>query len=765
MSKPAVPAKQKTLFSFFTSAPKPASAVEAENACVASAPTVKAPTPLSSATPSASTRKSSISTGRTTNDSFLGSKVGEPAESVVVHKKRRLVDDEDSPPPLPMKQLPKTKADPAMSEDEQWSDEPLEDSASDVSEAVPVKRSKPPKAAPVSRPAPKKAAPVCAARESEEPVEATDEAGAGGVFSVGQHEHHQWHFLQPKHRRDKAGRVDTDPMYNPRTLQVPRDEMDKLTPAMRQWMEFKADNMDAVLFFKVGKFYELYHMDADVGVRELDLVYMKGSKAHSGFPEISYGKYASILVNLGLKVARVEQTETPDMLKERNDAMPRGGGKKDKVVRREMCSILTRGTRTHCHMDEAAGSEAWARGLSASVLLCVVEQATEDGRAVEYGVCAVDTVLGLVTVAQFQDDAQLSRLRTMVARFSPSEVLLERCCSTATSSTVAMLVPAASIELLHPSETLSAQQTLDLIDKEKYYADAEGAPEVMRAVGLGLQDGSTELLLRAVGGALYRMRRCCIDFEIMSARKFFAYVPPDMDLAPLPVPTEASERPFAQKHMVLDAIALANLEILVNNFDRTEKGSLWSFVNRCKTAFGRRLLREWLCKPLLSLQDIKLRRDAVEELMGIDAEAEAARNLLKKLPDVERLLSRVHCNGLVQRSTSHPDSRAVMFEPAVYSARKIRDFAEVLTSFEEMVQVIRIFEGVEGSSSLLVACVKATPMGKYPLTEMQKQLSYFRYFAHMLAHIVTHNGVFCYTDQCLMRRLPRRTARSHLSSA
>jgi DNA mismatch repair protein MSH6 len=49
----------------------------------------------------------------------------------------------------------------------------------------------------------------------------------------------------------------------------------------------------------VGKFYELFHMDADIGVAEAELIYMKGTKAHSGFPEISYGKYASLLVSKG----------------------------------------------------------------------------------------------------------------------------------------------------------------------------------------------------------------------------------------------------------------------------------------------------------------------------------------------------------------------------------------------------------------------------------------------------------------------------------
>ena len=67
---------------------------------------------------------------------------------------------------------------------------------------------------------------------------------------------------------------------------------------------------------------------------------MKGAKGHSGFPERSYGKYSSQLVAKGYRVARVEQTETPDMLAIRNK---KTGGKACKVVAREMCSIMSKG--------------------------------------------------------------------------------------------------------------------------------------------------------------------------------------------------------------------------------------------------------------------------------------------------------------------------------------------------------------------------------------------------------------------------------------
>jgi DNA mismatch repair protein MSH6 len=143
-----------------------------------------------------------------------------------------------------------------------------------------------------------------------------------GVVGYGSHEHHTWTFLH-KTRKDKFGRSPDHPDFNPRTITFPAQFLKDQTPAMKQWCEVKADNFDTVLFFKVdrplsslsshsfasvcldlfdhkvGKFYELFHMDADIGVAEADLIYMKGSKAHSGFPEVSYGKYASLLVSKG----------------------------------------------------------------------------------------------------------------------------------------------------------------------------------------------------------------------------------------------------------------------------------------------------------------------------------------------------------------------------------------------------------------------------------------------------------------------------------
>ena len=169
--------------------------------------------------------------------------------------------------------------------------------------------------------------------------------------SEGQWEHLGFTWLRPERRKDKHGRNQDHPDYDPHTLQVPRDFLEKLSPGMRQWWQIKSEHADIVLFFKVGKFYELYHEDAVIGVQQLGLTYMRGSFAHSGFPEIAFGRMADQLVAKGYNVARVEQTESSESMAERT----RGRPAKERVVRREICRITTPGTQGLAnHWDETA---------------------------------------------------------------------------------------------------------------------------------------------------------------------------------------------------------------------------------------------------------------------------------------------------------------------------------------------------------------------------------------------------------------------------
>jgi DNA mismatch repair protein MSH6 len=202
-----------------------------------------------------------------------------------------------------------------------------------------------------------------------------------------------------------------------------------------------SDNCILTLFLSIrnvtGKFYELFHMDADVGVEVMDLIYMKGHIAHAGFPEISYGPMADKLVRAGFKVARVEQTETPAMLQERKKNNGRGT-KTPKVVNREVCSVMTLGTRTFCYLDEQSALSQEENGQDGGtgpllaireVLVVSSEQEVVDAGdsdevcpVCEYGITVIDAVRGAVTIGQFADDVLRSRLHTLLTAYAPSEV-------------------------------------------------------------------------------------------------------------------------------------------------------------------------------------------------------------------------------------------------------------------------------------------------------------------------------------------------------
>ena len=148
----------------------------------------------------------------------------------------------------------------------------------------------------------------------------------------------------PPKLKDQNGNLFDSPKYDPTTLLLPKTfpksftstdgTQHKISPGQQQWWRFKAAHFDAILLFKMGKFYEMYEMDAHVGVKELGLIYMKGEQPHAGFPEKNYQKNAETLARNGHKVVMIEQTETPAMLAERKKKDARC---KDTVVRREDC--------------------------------------------------------------------------------------------------------------------------------------------------------------------------------------------------------------------------------------------------------------------------------------------------------------------------------------------------------------------------------------------------------------------------------------------
>ncbi|XP_071383497.1 DNA mismatch repair protein Msh6 [Centroberyx affinis] len=528
-------------------------------------------------------------------------------------------------------------------------------------------------------------------------------SGASGGATVWDHEKLEW--LQDGRRKDSRRRRQTEDDYDPTTIYVPEDFINRSTPGMRRWWQLKSQMFDTVLFYKVGKFYELYHMDAVIGVNELGLTFMKGTWAHSGFPEIGFGRFSDGLVQKGYKVARVEQTETPEMMEARCKTMVKPT-KFDRVVKREVCRIITRGTQTYSVLD-GAPSESHSK-----FLLSLKEKAEEEssGRCRTYGVSFVDTSVGYFHVGQFQDDRHCSRLRTLVARFAPAQVLFEKGNPSVETRKIlkASLASAMQEGLNAGTQFWDAQKTLKTLAEEDYFRESVGKDEEMgnnllptvlkkmtsESDSLCLTPKECyELALSALGGCIFYLKKCLVDQELLSMANFEEYVPVDVEMEKAAGPISF----FAQtrQRMVLDGVTLTNLEILQNGSGGIE-GTLLERLDTCSTPFGKRLLKQWLCAPLCNPTSIGDRLDAVEDLMGVQAQASEISELLKKLPDLERLLSKIHSIGTPLKGQDHPDSRAVLYEEVTYSKRKIADFLSALEGFKTMQEIISVLAPVLG---------------------------------------------------------------------
>eukprot|EP01138_Halocafeteria_seosinensis_P012515 gb/GECG01012788.1/.p1 GENE.gb/GECG01012788.1/~~gb/GECG01012788.1/.p1 ORF type:complete len:1600 (+),score=274.54 gb/GECG01012788.1/:1-4800(+) len=660
----------------------------------------------------------------------------------------------------------------------------------------------------------------------------TDEtAKRSGMFPAGEHLHDTLPWLYEE-RKDAEGRPQDHPDFNPRTLFVPKEFLENkkyCTPAGKQWWEFKSHNMDTLLCFKQGKFYELFHMDADVLVRELDCIYMKGFQAHAGFPESAYGRFSEQLVDRGFRISRVEQTETPQELAERKKVTK---GPKPQVVRRELCGIKSRGTRLHGDMDvvqapeDASVSvsnigctdtmEQWLLSLTETPLRDNREGTTlseEDDDRTHIGACCVDTATDRIVLTEFVDDRQRTKLRTMMARMPPAELVYRRNGLTEITQRFLRYDAAGSVRTelnneeippnaIKPSnskqsgvnlpkkytgETYSPKAAIASCIHRNYFGTAEQEvsqeddfgsdnldklPWSLRAAVQNAQrhsweshlPGSNEeeterclgvLALYSFGSVLYHLQRCLIERELLTAKRFASYSH-NRGVQWEPVLSEPAKETNGEEQaeeaveleegvvdvvsaaatqlrreteqcdkMSMDANTLLNLEILENSYDGGTKGTLFSILDGAFSAFGRRILREWVTKPLYRVQDIEKRLCAVENLMGnfpasgqvesqkalckaglllaeedsvdassvedIQGKADKVRSMLSGMPDLERILARIHRNSSKHLATEHPQARAMMYEAETYSKRRMRDLTTALRGFHTIQKIRNLF--------------------------------------------------------------------------
>ncbi|KAK2649644.1 hypothetical protein Ddye_017133 [Dipteronia dyeriana] len=508
--------------------------------------------------------------------------------------------------------------------------------------------------------------------ESEKLSNGFDKALPGDASErFGSREAEKLHFLGPK-RRDANGRRPEDVNYDPRTLYLPPDFVRSLSDGQKQWWEFKSKHMDKVMFFKMGKFYELFEMDAHIGAKDLDLQYMKGAQPHCGFPEKNFSLNVEKLARKGYRVLVVEQTETPEQLLRRKEK-----GSKDKVVKREICAVVTKGTLIE--------GEFLSANPDASYLMAVTEScqsfASQNTERL-FGVCVVDVATSKIILGQVGDDLDCSALCCLLAELRPVEIIKPANVLSPETERAIMRHTRNPLvnELVPLAEFWDAEKTVEEIktiyknqpDKADSCAVAEDGlsylPDILSELVSAGENGS--LALSALGGTLSYLKQAFLDETLLRFAKF--------ELLPCSGFGDIAQKPY----MVLDAAALENLEIFENNRNGDTSGTLYAQLNYCVTAVGKRLLKTWLARPLYNSAVIKERQEAVAGLRGVNLPfALEFRKALSRLPDMERLLARIFTGS---EASGRNANKVVLYEDA--AKKQLQEFISSLRGCESMAQ-------------------------------------------------------------------------------
>jgi len=385
----------------------------------------------------------------------------------------------------------------------------------------------------------------------------------------------------------------------------------KLTPVMRQYKEAKDAFPDAILFFRLGDFYEMFNDDAVVAARELSITLTSRSKSSpdpvpmAGVPYHSAHGYLARLIAAGHKVAICEQMGDPSQLKG--------------IVPRKVVRVLTPGLLTDTDQLDA----------KANNFLCAVEgdPDTPDG----WGLSWLDLSTGELQACALQSSAMLV---AELARADPSETL----------------IPSAVQELLEPSIRQALPRTAvraddDLPDDVRPWLDESVAAPLFDDA----QRLHPEVAVRAAARALRFARRYLPDTE-------------------LPVRRVGHYDPRGRLH--IDETAQRHLELTKGADDRTKKGSLLETIDQTVTAAGGRLLRRWLLAPLIEVAAIRRRHDAVELFVRHPRTRADLREVLRRVGDVERLATRAslreatprELGALGQSLEALPDALAIIGE-------------------------------------------------------------------------------------------------------
>src|ERR1700738_1741911 len=382
------------------------------------------------------------------------------------------------------------------------------------------------------------------------------------------------------------------------------------TPLMRQYAAVKKDHPTALLFFRLGDFYELFFDDAIVAAKELQITLTSRNKEKGiavpmcGVPHHAAEGYIAKLIRRGYRVAICEQMEDPRVAK--------------KLVRREVTRVVTPGTAA----DSSLGSEE-NNFLAAVVSWSELDNNrsagnTQPGHA-RAGFAALDLSTGEFRATEFSGEGAEKRIQDELEQLRPKELLYA---SSAPLFDLSRQVGTGAPA--RPVERSSTPWALTPVEDWVFAPDhaiplLENHFGVLSLEGFGL--AGKPAAASAAGPILYYIRSTQGGtLDHVDRIGFY-------------------ER---QNCLVLDTVTVRNLELIEPLFTGSGDGStLCRAIDAPVTPMGKRLLRSWLLRPSVDPAEISNRLDAVEVQVKNTVNREELRRALNGILDLERLLSRV----------------------------------------------------------------------------------------------------------------------------
>ncbi|CAK58417.1 unnamed protein product (macronuclear) [Paramecium tetraurelia] len=455
--------------------------------------------------------------------------------------------------------------------------------------------------------------------------------------------------------RDKSGKLHGTSDADPTTLFIPQNEFNKLTKCMQQFWKYKSENFDKIIFFKLGKFYELFYEDAYIGNKYLDLNWM-GRKMHTGFPEKAVHKYKALLLEYGYKVVIVDQTETPEQMNQRVAQNKKAGvGNTDKIVQRSVSEILTKGT----YLYEEGESQM---NLDEKVLL-VIRKKILSNTIEEYGMAILERQTNTISLAFIENrDKNYESLKTLLLHMRPVETVIDSN-NLPSFDPITKMISGSVIKSVISHITASKDnwdEKKALFRLEQYYQN--GLPAAIKFYK------NNQVVLQALNGLFTYLNQILILDRVLGCAQFKLY----------------DEEFSLQQCMILDSQAIYHLEILqtTNQVDKKDF-SLFGVLNKTVTPGGHRLLRRWVCAPLYQIDQIRERQTMVCDISNFRKERDLFRQSIKQFPDFERRCSRIYEYSI------KTESKAVFYENL--SEQRLKEFKNLTKSLRLAQQEIALF--------------------------------------------------------------------------